>query len=209
MHVRAPCDEGVVLAGRGEAPSRQKPQAPQTSQTTRSTERWVLAATILGSSMAFIDGTVVNVALPALQRVSAPRSPRCSGWSRPMPSSSPRCCWSAAPLGDRFGRRRVFLWGVAVFALASAGCGLAPSVGQLIAARAVQGIGAALLVPGSLALISASFDGDAARPGHRHLVGLRRRSPRRSGRCWAAGWSTTPRGAGCSSSTCRSPWRCS
>ena len=77
-------------------------------------------------------------------------------------------------LGDRFGRRRVFMLGAAVFTAASVACGLSAASVQLIAARAVQGIGAALLVPGSLALISAAFPEARARPGDRHLVGVQR-----------------------------------
>ena len=143
---KAPCDEGVVL-GRPAA----VPCAPRA-------EPWILAATILGSSMAFIDGTVVNVALPALQE-----SFRATVLDVQWVVESYALFLAAlllvgGSMGDRFGRRRVFCWGVALFGLASIGCGLAGSISQLIIARAVQGIGGALLVPGSLAIISASFD---------------------------------------------------
>jgi EmrB/QacA subfamily drug resistance transporter len=108
--------------------------------------------------MAFIDGTVVNVALPALQE-----SFRATVLDVQWVVESYALFLAAlllvgGSMGDRFGRRRVFCWGVALFGLASIGCGFAGSISQLIIARAVQGIGGALLVPGSLAIISASFD---------------------------------------------------
>jgi len=120
--------------------------------------RWVLVATILASSMVFIDGTVVNVALPALQRELA-ASLADVQWvveAYALFLSSLLLVGGAA--GDRFGRRRVFACGVALFTAASIACGLAGTVRELIGARAVQGIGGALLVPGSLAIISASFE---------------------------------------------------
>ncbi len=120
--------------------------------------RWVLTATVLASSMVFIDGTVVNVALPALQQ-SLGASLADVQWvvaSYALFLASLLLVGGAA--GDRFGRRRVFSCGVAVFGAASVWCGLAGSVLELIVARGVQGIGGALLVPGSLAIISASFD---------------------------------------------------
>jgi EmrB/QacA subfamily drug resistance transporter len=117
----------------------------------------VLAATILGSSLAFIDGTVVTVALPALAREF-----RASGADLAWVIEAYALLLSAlllvgGALGDRFGRRRVYAIGVALFAVSSAACGFARSVPELVLARAVQGLGGALLVPGSLALISASF----------------------------------------------------
>lgn len=121
-------------------------------------ERWILAATILASSMAFIDGTVVNVALPALQ-TQFHASVTGAQWvveSYGMLLSALILVGGA--VGDSLGRRRIFVIGVAIFAVASAACGLAPSIHALIIARCVQGIGAALLVPGSLSIISASFD---------------------------------------------------
>ena len=141
-----PCDEGVVLAGKGGSPCG--PGA----------ERWVLAATILGSGMAFIDGTAVNVALPALQTGLGATVSDAQWVVEAYALFLSALLLVGGSLGDRFGRRRVFLVGVGGFALASAACGLAPSPGALIAARAVQGIAAALMVPGSLALLSASFD---------------------------------------------------
>jgi len=144
--LREPCTEGVVLAG------KRAPSCP------RAAEPWVLAATILGSSMAFIDGTAVNVALPALQAGLGATVSQVQWVVEAYALFLSALLLVGGSLGDRFGRRRIFLTGVAGFALASAWCGLASGIGQLIAARAVQGIAAALLVPGSLALLSASFD---------------------------------------------------
>lgn len=119
--------------------------------------RWVLAATILASSMAFIDGTVVNVALPALQKDLQATAIGVQWIVEAYALFLAALLLVGGSFGDRYGRKRVFLIGVTIFAVSSAWCGLAPSIGQLIAARSLQGIGAALLVPGSLAIISASF----------------------------------------------------
>ena len=119
--------------------------------------RWVLAATILGSSMAFIDGTVVNVALPAVQSAFHATIAQVQWIVEAYALTLAALLLTGGSLGDLYGRRRVYVAGVVAFAAASLWCGLSPSIGQLIAARAVQGVGAALLVPGSLALISASF----------------------------------------------------
>jgi EmrB/QacA subfamily drug resistance transporter len=119
--------------------------------------RWVLAATILGSSMAFIDTTVVNVALPVMQR-DLHADVAAAQWvidAYLLVLSA--LILAGGALGDRFGRVRVFGLGVVVFSAASIWCGLAPSTAQLIAARTLQGAGAALLVPGSLAIIAATF----------------------------------------------------
>lgn len=120
-------------------------------------ERWVLAATILGSSMAFIDGTVVNVALPALQNELHVAVADVQWVVEAYLLLLSALLLVGGSLGDHYGRRRIFLLGIAIFALASAWCGLALNISQLIAARALQGFGAALLVPGSLAIISNSF----------------------------------------------------
>jgi EmrB/QacA subfamily drug resistance transporter len=119
--------------------------------------RWVLAATILASSMAFIDGTVVNVALPFLQTSLNATAIGIQWVVEAYSLFLSALLLVGGSLGDRYGRRRIFNIGVVVFAIASAACGLAANIEQLIAARALQGIGGALLVPGSLALISASF----------------------------------------------------
>lgn len=143
---QGPCDDAAIRAVPCVAPCRQQ------------AARWVLAATILASSMAFIDGTVVNVALPALQKELGADLAGVQWAVESYALFLAALLLAGGAAGDRFGRRRVFVAGVAIFALASVCCGLAGSIGQLIAARAVQGIGAALLVPGSLALLSASFD---------------------------------------------------
>ncbi len=149
--LRAPCDAGVVIAGPSSAPALPDAREP------RARGAWVLGTTILGSSMAFIDGTAVNVALPALQRdLGATVSDVqwvVEGYALPLAA----LILVGGALGDRYGRRAMFSAGVALFALASAACGLAPGIGWLIAARVVQGASAALLVPGSLAILSASF----------------------------------------------------
>ncbi|WP_077001666.1 MFS transporter [Variovorax sp. KK3] len=122
-----------------------------------SSKPWVLAAAIIGSSMAFIDGTVVNVALPAIQRDLQATAFQAQWVVESYALFLAALLLVGGSLGDLFGRRRIFALGVVLFALASVGCALAGSVQQLILARAVQGIGGALLVPGSLALISANF----------------------------------------------------
>jgi EmrB/QacA subfamily drug resistance transporter len=122
--------------------------------------RWVLLATVLGSGVAFLDGTIVNVALPSI--------------AKDLDASLADLQWVldaylvtlsalvllGGSLGDRYGRRKVFLLGLAGFTIASGLCGVAPNVEVLIAARALQGIGGALLVPGSLAILSAVFHPD-------------------------------------------------
>lgn len=118
----------------------------------------MLAAAILGSSMAFLDGTAVNVALPALQADLGATVAEVQWVVEAYALFLSSLLLVGGALGDRYGRRRVFLLGVAGFALASGACGLAATPAQLVAARAAQGIAAAFLVPGSLALLSASFD---------------------------------------------------
>lgn len=144
--VKQPCDESVIRAREANAPC------------DRSAAPWVLAATILGSSMAFIDGTVVNVALPALQEDLRATVVDVQWVVESYALLLAALLLTGGSLGDIFGRRLIFCVGVGLFALASVWCGLAPDVKQLIAARAAQGVGGALLVPGSLAIISASFD---------------------------------------------------
>jgi EmrB/QacA subfamily drug resistance transporter len=118
---------------------------------------WILAATILGSSMAFIDGTVVNVALPALQSALHATLADVQWVVESYALFLAALLLIGGSLGDRYGRRKIFAAGVVLFSAASAWCGLAPDIRQLIIARGLQGIGGALLVPGSLALISANF----------------------------------------------------
>lgn len=119
---------------------------------------WVLVAAIVASSMAFIDSTVVNVALPALQTSFGASVVSVQWVVESYGLTLAALILMGGSMGDLFGRRRMFVLGIAVFAIASMVCGLASSIKELIVARAVQGIGAAFLVPGSLALISASFD---------------------------------------------------
>ena len=119
--------------------------------------RWTLVSAILGSSMAFMDGTIVNVALPALQRAFDATANDAQWVVESYALFLAALLLVGGALGDRFGRKRVFLVGVAVFTATSAACAAAQGMGQLIAARALQGVGAALLVPGSLALLGANF----------------------------------------------------
>jgi EmrB/QacA subfamily drug resistance transporter len=146
--LKPPCDEGAIAARKADAPC------------TKERGRWILAATILGSSMVFIDGTVVNVALPALQKNLNATAVDVQWVVESYALFLASLLLLGGSLGDHFGRRRIYATGVVLFALASVWCGLAPSISQLIAARAVQGVGGAMLVPGSLAIISASFPED-------------------------------------------------
>jgi MFS family permease len=136
---------------------------PQTSAIQRVAARqsgvWVLLATILGSSMAFIDGTVVNVALPVLQLDLKATAADVQWVVEAYAPFLAALILVGGSLGDHFGRRRIFAIGVSLFAVASVLCGLAPTIVLLIVARAMQGMGGALLVPASLALISAAFEG--------------------------------------------------
>jgi len=143
--MKAPCDEAAIKAGSAAAPH------------ATNAEPWILAVAILGSSMAFIDGTVVNVALPALQKNLGGTVIDMQWVVEGYALFLSALILVGGSMGDLFGRRRMFLSGVALFAIASARCGLAPNIHQLVIARAVQGIGAAFLVPGSLSIISASF----------------------------------------------------
>lgn len=127
------------------------------SSNSQASGRVVLAATILGSSMAFIDGTVVNVALPALQNAFHASIADVQWVVESYALMLAALLLVGGSLGDIFGRRKVYVIGVAVFAAASAWCGLTRNIDMLIWARSIQGIGAALLVPGSLALITAFF----------------------------------------------------
>src|SRR6266699_3199533 len=146
--IQEPCDENVIRS------------APQTAPCAKSRGPWILAATIVATSMAFIDGTVVNVALPALQTNLNATAVDVQWVIEAYSLLLSALLLVGGSLGDRYGRRRIFLIGVVLFAFASAACGFAANIHQLIAARAFQGLGAALLVPGSLAIISSSFSED-------------------------------------------------
>src|SRR3984957_15684234 len=119
--------------------------------------RWVLLATVLGSSMALLDSTVVNVALPTIGRHLHASLAGLQWTVTAYTLTLAGLILLGGSLGDRLGRRRVFLIGVVWFALASALCGAAPNLGGLIAARVLPGIGGGPLAPGSLAIIQASF----------------------------------------------------
>ena len=144
-NARQPCDEAVIRADH------------DVEDCEESTGRWVLAAAILGSSISFIDGTVVNVALPALQRGLGATVSETQWIVEAYSLMLSALILVGGSLGDRLGRKRIFSTGVFLFAAASIWCGVSPNITQLIFARGVQGIGAAMLVPGSLSLISANF----------------------------------------------------
>jgi len=108
---------------------------------------WVLVAAVLGSAMTFIDGTAVNVALPVIQRELGANAAQMQWVVEGYGLFLAALILLGGSLGDRFGRRRIFVIGIGIFAAASVWCGLAPSATQLIAARTVQGLGAALLIP--------------------------------------------------------------
>jgi len=143
---RTPCDEGILSAARGRAAGGPTNAA------------WILAATILASGMAFIDGTVVNVALPVIEVELHATIIEAQSIVVAFSLFLASLMLVGGSLGDHFGRKRMCLSGVGVFAAASAWSGLAPDVHHLIVARAVQGIGAALMMPNSLAIVAASFD---------------------------------------------------
>ncbi len=143
---KPPCDEAVIQTGKLGRP------------VTGISGTWVLVATIFGSSMAFIDSTVVNVALPVLQTELRATVADVQWVVEAYALFLSALILVGGSLGDRYGRRRIFATGIALFTLSSVACGFAPNITVLIVARALQGIGGALLVPGSLALISASFE---------------------------------------------------
>src|SRR6267378_3352873 len=144
--MRTPCDEAAMRSAGHGIPCGAEASA------------WILAATILGSSLAFIDSTVVNVALPAIQATFHATVVDVQWVVESYGLFLAALILVGGSLGDLFGRRLVFVVGVAIFAVASLACGVALNIHQLIIARSVQGVGAALLVPGSLAIISTSFD---------------------------------------------------
>jgi len=146
--VKSPCDEGIIRSG---------PPGPASDAFSPTVGRLVLLATILGSSMAFIDGTVVNVALPTLQRDFDATAAGVQWVVQAYSLFLAALILVGGSLGDRYGRRRIFSIGVVVFTIASVSCGAAPTLEVLVVSRALQGIGGALLVPGSLAIITATF----------------------------------------------------
>src|SRR5258708_3232151 len=144
--MRPPCDEAVIRSVSVRLPCGVEARP------------WILAATILGSSMAFIDSTVVNVALPAIQANFHATVVDVQWVVESYGLFLGALILVGGSLGDLFGRRLILLVGVAIFAVASLACGIASNIHKLIIARSIQGLGAALLVPGSLAIFSASFD---------------------------------------------------
>jgi EmrB/QacA subfamily drug resistance transporter len=142
----APCDEGAIRS------------VAAVGNCSTDAKRWVLIATILASAVAYVDRSVVNVALPAIEK-DLVTSAVVIQW---LVNAYTLCLTALLLIGgvaaDRFGRRRMFIVGVSIFAAASVCCGFSPDVALLILARAIQGFGAALLIPCSLALIGASFD---------------------------------------------------
>lgn len=146
IHVTPPGNEATIYA------------TPATAPCARKVERWVLVATILGSSLSFIDGTVVNVALPTIQRELHASVANVQWVIEAYSLFLAALILVGGSLGDRLGRRRVFSMGITIFTVASVACGFAPTILALIIARAAQGVGGALLVPGSLAIIGASFE---------------------------------------------------
>lgn len=143
--VRTPCDENQIEATPAAAPC-----AP-------AAQMWVLVTVIVASSMAFIEGTATHLALPALQAELGATAVEVQWVVQAYALMLAALILVGGAMGDRFGRKRVFMLGVALFTVTSVWCGFAPNTGQLIVARIWQGVGAALLVPGSLAIISASF----------------------------------------------------
>lgn len=148
-----------MTPSRSDEPATRGADARNGSTTAR--ERWTLAATILGSSLAFIDSTIVNVAIPRLGQDlhagAAGAQWTIGAYLLPLAAF----VLVGGALGDRYGHRRTFLIGVSVFAAASLACGLAQSMPQLLVSRGVQGAAAALFVPASLALVGVTFHGAA------------------------------------------------
>ncbi|MGB7253350.1 MAG: MFS transporter [Xanthobacteraceae bacterium] len=140
-----PCEEGIIKSTpAASCPAGAKP--------------WVLLAAVLASSITYIDESVVNVASPAIATDLAASAVVIQWLVNAYTLSLSALLLVGGAAGDRFGRRRFFMIGIGIFAVASAWCGVAPTFAQLIAARAVQGAGAALLIPCSLAIIGAAFD---------------------------------------------------
>lgn len=171
-----PCAAEIVRCARPGATAHKQDKA------------WVLAAAVLGSTMAFVDESVVNVALPKIE-TDLHTTLAAMQWV----INAYTLCMSALLLiggaaADHYGRRRLFLMGIVTFTLASITCGCAPNVRALIAARAVQGVGAAMLIPCSLAIIGAAFD-DKERGAAIGIWSGARRSQPAPARCSGVGWS--------------------
>jgi EmrB/QacA subfamily drug resistance transporter len=144
---RPPCDAGII---------RGTPLFPPALSGKR--KRLTLAATILGSSMAFVDGSVVNISLPAIQQALHADAATTQWVVNAYMLLLGALVLVGGSAADRFGRRRIFILGISLFTAASIACGLSPNITALVASRAVQGFGAALLTPASLAMLGAAFD---------------------------------------------------
>ena len=144
---RPPCDVGIIRATPAAA-----------AALSRRRKQLTLAATILGSSMAFIDGSVVNIALPAIQQALQADAASTQWIVNAYLLLLGALVLVGGSAADLYGRRRIFLVGLAIFTAASIACGLSPDITVLVVSRAVQGLGAALLIPASLAMLGATFD---------------------------------------------------
>src|SRR6266568_9574828 len=144
---RPPCDAGIIHA---------TPAAP--AALSRGRKRLTLTATILGASMAFIDGSVVNIALPAIQQALHADAASTQWIVNAYLLLLGALVLVGGSAADLYGRRRIFVLGIAIFTAASIACGLSPDITVLIISRAIQGLGAALLTPASLAMLGATFD---------------------------------------------------
>jgi EmrB/QacA subfamily drug resistance transporter len=145
--IRPPCDAGIIRA----TPAASAALSQRRKQLT-------LAATILGSSLAFIDGSVVNIALPAIQQALHADAVSTQWIVNAYLLLLGALVLVGGSAADLYGRRRIFLLGIAIFTSASIACGLSPDITVLVVSRAVQGFGAALLTPASLAMLGATFD---------------------------------------------------
>ncbi len=145
--IRPPCDAGVIRA---------TPVFHAALSQRR--KRLTLAATVLGSSMAFVDGSVVNIALPAMQHALHANAALTQWIVNAYLLLLGATVLVGGAAADLYGRRRIFLLGIAVFTIASVACGLSPDIAALVVSRAVQGVGAALLAPASLAMLGATFN---------------------------------------------------
>ena len=143
-HSGPPCERGTIAA--------------TSVHPTQGGGGLVIAGTVLGSSLAFIDGSAVNLTLPVIQQQLGGDTAAAQWIMNAYLLMLGALVLAGGAAADRYGRRRLFVMGVGVFTAASLACGLAPNLPMLIAARAVQGVGAALLIPASLALLGAAFD---------------------------------------------------
>ena len=176
----------MVPRGREAQTTAAQADSPPGLRLSTARGRWVVAATVLGSGMAALDATVVGIALPAIGRNFHAGVTSVQWVVDAYTLTLAGLLLLGGTLGDSYGRRKLFVIGTVWFAVASLLCGLAPDAAVLIAARALQGVGGALLTPGSLAILQASFAkddrGPPSAPG-RALAAW----PPRSARFWADG----------------------